>query len=131
MRLTGLCGAGVVVFAVTVAASQAPSGARYTKAQADAGRVAFDRKCASCHMPDASGDRRAPALTGSRFLNRWGDRRVRDLFVRMRAGMPPIGVRPTGDAFTAIIAFLLQANGLPAGTEALDATSYDTLTRSP
>lgn len=50
-----------------------------------------------------------------------------DLFARMRAGMPPYDVRPRAEAYTNIMAFLLRANGLSAGTEALDPTSYDML----
>jgi mono/diheme cytochrome c family protein len=135
----------VVVVAATTLGAQTPDGAvrdgdeqstvqggaRYTEEQSDAGRVEFERKCASCHMPDASGDRRAPALVGPGFRGRWGDRRVRDLFVRMRAGMPPIGVRPRAGGFTRILAYLLQANGLPAGPEALDPLSYGKLGLSP
>lgn len=53
---------------------------------------------------------------------------MRDLFVRMRDGMPPIGVRPRGDAYTNILAFLLRSNGRLAGGVPLDPLSYDRLT---
>ena len=52
---------------------------------------------------------------------------MRDLFVRMRDGMPPIGVRPRGDAYANILAFLLRDNGRPAGVVPLDPLSYDRL----
>lgn len=110
-----------------VAAAHVSAQGPYTAAQADAGQVEFERKCAGCHEPDARGGRRAPALSGPGFLDKWGDRRVRDLFVRMRDGMPPIGVRPRGDAFTHILAHLLRANGVPPGPAELDPLSYDPL----
>ncbi len=103
----------------------------FTEEQAEAGRAQFERRCAACHMPDANGVLRAPGLVGRRFLSRWGDRRVRDLFVRMRSGMPPVGVRPRGDGFANILAYLLQANGVPTGTEVLDPLSYGRLGLSP
>jgi mono/diheme cytochrome c family protein len=103
----------------------------FTEEQAEAGRVEFERRCASCHVRDVNGDLRAPGLIGAGFRNRWGDRRVRELFVRMRSGMPPMGVRPRGPGFTNILAYLLQANGVQVGTEALDPLSYGTLGLSP
>jgi len=83
----------------------------FTEAQASAGQVEFARKCAPCHAPDDGGERRAPALSGPSFRDKWGDRRVRQLFVRMRDGMPPVGVRPRGDGYTNILAFLLHRGG--------------------
>ncbi|HIE94061.1 MAG TPA: cytochrome c [Acidobacteria bacterium] len=99
----------------------------FTEAQASAGQVEFARKCAPCHAPDDGGERRAPALSGPSFRDKWGDRRVRQLFVRMRDGMPPVGVRPRGDGYTNILAFLLRKNGRTAGAEPLDPLSYDRL----
>lgn len=114
-----------------VAAQQKPSpssGPAFTSEQATAGRLEFERSCAPCHAPANGADRRAPALSGPSFRDKWGDRRVRDLFVRMRDGMPPIGVRPRGDAYANILAFLLRDNGRPAGAAPLDPLSYDRLT---
>ena len=52
---------------------------------------------------------------------------MRQLFVRMRDGMPPVGVHPRGDGYTNILAFLLRKNGRTAGAEPLDPLSYDRL----
>jgi len=121
----------VVGVGVTAMAAQTTGPSRVTEEQAEAGRVVFERKCAACHVPDAGGVRRAPTLIGQRFLSKWGARKVRDLFVRMRNGMPPTGVRPRGDGYTNILAFLLHSNGQPAGTETLDPLSYDTVAHVP
>ena len=108
--------------------SSTSSGPVFTSEQATAGRLEFERSCARCHAPADGAERRAPALSGPRFREKWGDRRVRDLFVRMRDGMPPIGVRPRGDGYASILAFLLRDNGRPAGAAPLDPLSYDRLT---
>ncbi len=97
----------------------------FTAAQAEAGRVEFERRCAECHEATDGFPRRAPALTGPAFEDRWRGRRVRDLFVRMRDGMPPAGVRPGGESYTNILAYLLRQSGLPAGADPLDPLSYD------
>ncbi len=107
--------------------AQAPATVTYTPGQALAGQQEFVRGCAECHLPGPDGSRRAPALSGAAFRSRWVDRRVRDLFVRMRDGMPPIGVRPRGEGYANILAFLLQENGQNAGARPLDPLSYDRL----
>ncbi|MDE0829682.1 MAG: cytochrome c [Vicinamibacterales bacterium] len=123
--------AACLLLSASVAAQQEASpssGPVFTIEQATAGRVEFERTCAPCHAPADGAERRAPPLSGPSFRDKWGDRRVRDLFVRMRDGMPPIGVRPRGDAYTNILAFLLRSNGRLAGGVPLDPLSYDRLT---
>jgi mono/diheme cytochrome c family protein len=122
--------AGCLSFAAPAVAWQGPSpatGPGFTEAQATAGQVEFERKCAQCHAPEAGGERTAPSLNGPGFRDKWGDRPVRDLFVRMRDGMPPIGVRPRGDGYTNILAFLLRENGIRPGTAPLNPLSYNRL----
>ena len=114
----------VTVSALPAFGSQAPPTVSYTVGQAMAGQKEFARRCAECHLPEPDGSRLAPALAGSEFRNRWVGRRVRDLFVRMRDGMPPTGVRPRGGGYTNILAFLLQANGQRVGEAPLDPLSY-------
>lgn len=129
MRLFTIPCLGLVVLIATPAISQPPPpNLAFTAAQAEAGHIEFEHKCALCHMPDTDGRRVAPVLIGPKFLSEWGNRRVRDLFVRMRDGMPPIGVRPRGDGYANILAFLLRENGGQAGSDALDPLSYDRLT---
>jgi len=113
--------------AVPALGSQTPEAVTYTSGQAMAGQQEFARRCAECHLLQPDGSRRAPALSGAAFRNRWVDLRVRDLFVRMRDGMPPIGVRPQGEGYANILAFLLQENGQNAGALPLDPLSYDRL----
>ena len=98
----------------------AQTGGSYTATQADAGRVVFDRSCATCHMRDLSGAFEAPELAGPNFQRAWGERPVGDLLDLISVSMPPGQGGSLGDeAYTNVVAFILQANGVPAGTQAL------------
>src|SRR5262249_54938748 len=79
--------------------------------------------CASCHMPDLAGRNEAPQLAGNNFMNTWRSRSTRDLFEKIQATMPPTGDTLSDDQFLAVTAFILQANGAPAGAQALTATT--------
>ena len=97
--------------------------ASYSVEQADAGRLAYERSCASCHMANLQGAFEAPELAGPNFLNRWGGRSVNELFQYIRSSMPPSGTRPAGDGYTNIIAYVMQQNGIDPGERALVASA--------
>jgi mono/diheme cytochrome c family protein len=95
-------------------------GGVYSREQATRGQAAYNAACSSCHLPDLTGSGESPALAGSVFLAGWENMSVGDLFDRIQRTMPadnPNSLTPamTGD----IVAFLLQANDFPAGTEEL------------
>ena len=125
-RTVVFCGAAASL-TVELLAGQTPAGVTYTEDQAQAGRVAYEQLCAVCHMGNLTGALEAPELAGPNFLNQWGRRPVRELFDYLRATMPPEGRRPSDDGYSNIIAYILRANGLPAGTVALVATSETTI----
>lgn len=108
---------------LTVAAQQpAPAGgaAPFTMEQAQSGRDAYTRECASCHRADLRGSGEAPALSGVNFMSTWGDRSPADLFTRIRGSMPPGGAGTLSDAeYLGIVAYVLQANGARPGSGAL------------
>ncbi len=114
---------GAAALTVTLPARQAPVGPRYTDAQAEAGRTAYQRSCAACHLPTLQGRFEAPELAGANFLGKWGGRSVRDLFEYLRATMPPTEPRPSDDEYTSIIAYILHSNGVASGPQPLAATS--------
>ncbi len=92
----------------------------YTVAQADAGRAIFDRSCATCHMTDLSGAFEAPELAGPNFRLAWGGRPVGELLDLVSVSMPPGQGGSLGDeAYANVVAFILQANGVPAGSQSL------------
>ena len=96
----------------------------YTDAQAERGRESYQQACISCHREDLRGDNTAPSLIGESFLFLWGDMEVSALSARVQKIMPP--ERPgslSAQAYSDIIAFILQQNGFPAGTAELPAES--------
>ena len=87
----------------------------YTPAQARRGQEQFEQHCASCHRRDLGGVS-GPALKGDRFLDQWREFPLEVLFNDMRTQMPmgnPGGLPPA--TYLDISAYLLEANGLPAG----------------
>jgi alcohol dehydrogenase (cytochrome c) len=120
------CGA-MAVFGLALITVQPPANAQqpartapYTTEQATAGRATYQVKCASCHLPDLKGSNEAAPLAGINFTNMWGGRPASDLFNRIRNTMPMTEPGSLGDEEAVdIVAYLLQANGAAAGTEAL------------
>jgi mono/diheme cytochrome c family protein len=96
----------------------------YSEAQSARGKLQYEKSCSSCHGRDLSGDSDfSPALAGEDFLARWEGRTVADLFAT-RAVMPqnaPGSIPP--QAYADVIAYLLRANGLPAGKQDMPATA--------
>ncbi len=91
----------------------------YTETQARQGRTAFEANCATCHGDDLTGGR-GPALVGDNFERSWGARGLDRLFTKMQQRMPPNDESSVTDTDKlAIVAYVLQANGFPAGTEEL------------
>jgi mono/diheme cytochrome c family protein len=95
----------------------------FTAEQAAAGRSAYVRSCASCHMPDLSGSNDAPPLAGPIFISTWRTRSTRDLFEYLSASMPPGGSSLSAEAFESITAYILEANGASAGQTLFRATT--------
>jgi alcohol dehydrogenase (cytochrome c) len=83
----------------------------------------YQAQCASCHGPDLTGRNEAPPLVGGTFMNTWRTRTTRDLVELMTATMPPNAPSLSADQYLAIASFILQANGAPAGSQPLTATT--------
>ena len=116
----GASAAAVVASGVVlIAGQQAPAASVFTAQQATAGKVAYAKNCASCHLPDLSGDNEIPPLAGKAFVGTWGTRSTKDLFDYMSAAMPYGGPSLSTETYTLIAAYILQSNGAAAGTEAL------------
>jgi mono/diheme cytochrome c family protein len=102
-----------------VAARQTPATSVFTAEQAAAGRAAYAKHCASCHMPDLSGDTEIPALAGPPFLETWRTRTTKVLLDYSAEAMPYGAPSLTPEDYTVITAYILQANGGVAGGSAL------------
>jgi mono/diheme cytochrome c family protein len=92
----------------------------YTAEQATRGAEMYTTSCADCHGDDLEGRERAPALAGGDFAQRWDGATLKKLFERLEE-MPPDDPqsRLAGKEYADILAYLLRANKIPAGTVAL------------
>ncbi len=118
-RYATIVAVAVLALAPSGATAQLAS-ATYTEAEAEAGRALYDQSCASCHMPNLSGQFEAPALAGASFLGMWGERPVAELLDLVSATMPPAAPGSlTAAAYASVVAYMLQANGVAPGAVAL------------
>ena len=93
--------------------------ALYTAAQADAGKQKFADNCAQCHGDNLEG-MAGPALKGNLFASAKANFHVGDIFNIVVKNMP--STQPgslSHDDYTQIMAYILQQNGYPAGSNPL------------
>jgi mono/diheme cytochrome c family protein len=112
----------VVVLAagLATALAQAPATVLdgvYTTGQAERGHVAYEKYCIQCHEGlEADG----PDLTNKAFLDRWREDKLEPLFTFIKTTMPGNTPGSLDDpTYADIIAFMLEAQSLPAGTREL------------
>ncbi|MGD0965486.1 MAG: PQQ-binding-like beta-propeller repeat protein [Candidatus Acidiferrales bacterium] len=104
------------------AAPQAGPARAFSSAQVNMGRVLYQQKCASCHLPDLRGGVEAPPLAGDNFLNAWRKRTTSDLFAVIGKTMPANSPGSLSNQQSlSLIAFILQSNGAAAGADDLAA----------
>lgn len=122
-RLLGLAiGFGTLMLSLCLEAQQ-PLG--FTATQADLGESLYTQYCASCHGTNLDDGPFAPPLRGGDFRSNWGGwvrESVEPLFSYTSTKMPPDRPGALGDAsYAQLLAYILQENGLPAGTRELPA----------
>jgi len=115
-----LIGAFVWAACLASAVAQAPVSVLdgvFTTAQAERGHVAYETRCVRCHEGlEADG----PGLMEKAFLDRWREDTLEPLFTFMRTTMPGNTPGSLDDqVYADVLAFLLEANGLPAGQDEL------------
>jgi mono/diheme cytochrome c family protein len=90
----------------------------YSEGQATRGQQLYSGNCSVCHQEGLQGGDTAPALKGERFVLRWSDSTVDDMFTAISTSMPadtPGSLTP--QQYLDIVMYLLQQNSFPAGTE--------------
>jgi mono/diheme cytochrome c family protein len=92
----------------------------FTSEQAARGKTLFASACADCHGADLRAPNR-PALKGAGFLDHWMEDDLDALFNHVKS-MPNRG-NLDDNAHADVLAFLLEANGFPAGTQELKAAA--------
>jgi quinoprotein glucose dehydrogenase len=97
----------------------------YTQQQAQRGAEQYETICATCHEGD---EPEANPPKGSEFIERWREAPVNFLYQFIRTNMP--GNKPgslTEANYVDLVAYLLQANGYPAGKSELTAANAATV----
>jgi mono/diheme cytochrome c family protein len=93
----------------------------YTEEQAKRGEAVYAKTCAACHG-EALVAGNAPPLKGDEFAFIWGDKRLGELFERMKTLMPPEAPDSLPkETYRDITAFVMKANNYPAGDTELPA----------
>jgi quinoprotein glucose dehydrogenase len=98
----------------------------YTNQQAIAGADLYGRSCIECHGATLRGSEGGPALVGVAFWNKWRDQSLA-AFLQITASTMPVN-NPNGfspQQYANLVAFMLQQNGLPAGSQALSSSAGD------
>jgi mono/diheme cytochrome c family protein len=107
----------------TAAASQKTTQDKvYAKDQAERGGKQYATVCASCHDPEKvpAGKKPSPPLVGEKFLSKWDGRTLGELEDQIFTTMPNDGSATlTEDQTADLVAYILQANGMPDGSAAL------------
>ena len=101
---------------VSLAAATSVWDGVYSKEQAGRGQKLYNAQCLRCHGEALLGGENSPALVDNDFLEKWNGKSVGSLVELTRKTMPSDGPgKLSRRQCTDIIAYLLSANGYPAG----------------
>ena len=123
--LGGVLLAGLGIFHPSLAQQSTLDGV-YTAEQASDGATVYVRSCVECHGVTLRGSEAGPALVGNAFWDKWGGQSLAAFYQITATTMPvnnPNGFAPA--EYAAVVAFMLQQNGLPAGDQALSPDASD------
>ena len=88
----------------------------YTKKQAESGSVVYANNCGACHGKDLRGTEGGGALIGERFVAKWKEKSLGELFELTKSTMPKTNPHSLDDAsYASLLAFILNANEFPSG----------------
>jgi len=110
-----------------------PADGLYTAAQAERGKSVVETHCTECHGEYLSGGE-GPALAGNAFMLKWEEQGLARLFQKIRETMPQDAAASVSDDDKIdAISYLLQRNGMPAGSTELthDARLLETIQLRP
>lgn len=111
---------------VAEAPADAPAGGGgglYGDAQSERGETVFKEICTMCHGSTLRGGV-GPALAGPRFIVRWKDKGVADVFDKIKTTMPQSAPGTlTPEQAADVVAFILKSNKYPGGGAELTADS--------
>lgn len=98
----------------------------YSAEQSVAGKVEYDKSCATCHGADLDNGPFGPVLRGDEFLTRWGGKSVQSVMDYVTDMMPPASPGSlTAEQATNLVAYMLSKNAVPAGAALQTASSAE------
>jgi len=146
LPLVAILGSGLMILTAQQPVTSSVTAGVFTAAQAEAGRLAYERTCGQCHTHTLMGRKGDPGelpplsslpasyqkfigprgfvapLAGKVFLDRWGGKTAAQLIERFQVTVddPSFKFEGMNDETTVnITAYVLQVNGAKAGTEPL------------
>jgi mono/diheme cytochrome c family protein len=104
----------------TASAAGLESSSLFSEAQATRGSEVSGAHCAVCHGAGLTGGGGSPPLQGPDFLFGWSPKSTGDLVAYISEKMPPgQGRSLTEQQYIDVSAYILSANGFPAGSSSL------------
>src|SRR6185436_12984940 len=92
----------------------------YSRKQVEDGSAVYASHCAVCHGKDLRGTEGGTTLIGERFLSKWKDKSLGELFELTKTTMPKTNPHSLDDAsYSSLLAFILNVNEFPAGNAQL------------
>ena len=128
LTVAALLGGSTLLYAQGAPSLRSAWSGVYTTAQADKGKALFSENCAKCHGGTLDGNDEIPPLKGSHFMADWESQTVAELIQRVHGTMPMDNPgKLNTESSTAVVAYLLQQNGMPAGSAPIsDGTAAQT-----
>jgi cytochrome c5 len=98
--------------------------ATFTQEQVTAGHKDYYTFCGECHGDGLAGNGEAPPLTGDIFVADWAGKSLHDFYAFVSTAMPQgLAGDLKPEQYSAIIAYILAANGGKPGAAAFDKDS--------
>ena len=118
--LSGVLATGIGRTVLTAQSEKTVWSGIFTTEQATRGKDKAATACGACHGAALNGGDLAPTLSGADFIGHWYDAKLSELVTKVTTTMPadaPGSLK--ADEYADIVAYMLQANGFPAGQEML------------
>jgi len=96
----------------------------FSQSEVDRGLTAYNTHCSVCHGQNLTGF--GSVLIGGRFMDRWREDSLSNLFKMIRDTMPPGSRERLSDAqYVDILAYVLHKNDFPVGTTDFVPSEFD------
>lgn len=103
----------------------------FSKMQAQRGKNVYNKQCINCHSSNLQGEGIEPPLIGELFIDAWREDKLFSLYDFIATRMPKEGRKTVPGSlpqqqYLDLLAYMLERNGYPAGTQELKAEQLTT-----